>query len=376
MSTLRRMGSHALSVSLLVGAIIGCGGNNGVPSASVGSGNGRSIHLFVTDSFREDVDQVLLTVAKVELIAEDGSVVVAYDDPIGHQFDAKSLRDSVGQLYNFVVSSTVPSRIYSAVRLTLADGFTIVPKDQLLTKTLAVDESFPKDSQGRPQIQYALATPRDVSAGDGVLVIDVDLAGFRYNGAAIVPSFVDGARDGLNDLRRQQNDEYRGRVANLTGDRFELVLGNTRLLPVTVAPDAVVFGAATALAMGQTIEAVGKLDVTSGRFVASEIRTVAEDAGEIEPARPQVNGTVQESRVAADRGTITLQTARIKGFRPLQATIEVQTASDSTQFIARDGSTISPATFYDALSRSPRIYVEGQVDADTNVLIASLAKLE
>jgi hypothetical protein len=365
-----------LAITTMAG-VVGCGGggNSGVANGGVG----RPVRLFVTDSFREDVDQVFLTIAKVELITTDGAVTVAYDDPIGHQFDAKSLRDNSGQIYNFLANASIPAQLCKSVRVTLDGGFTLAPKDQVLTKTLKVDESFPKDSQGRSQIQFDLATPKDLSASGGNFVIDIDLAKFRYNGSRIIPVFAEGTTEGLNDPARHQDDEYRGVVSSLTANQFQLALGNARNLPVTIAPNAVIFdGEGTGrdeLASGQTVEAVGKISVGSGRFVATEIRIVNPEDGN-EPARPQVNGLLASFSRSGDEGTINLTVGRAKGFLPGQTSIKVKTAAVSTTYIDRDGSPLTDEEFFAALKPNSKVYAEGSYQSAGNTFTATIAKIE
>ncbi len=112
-SCIRRLVA-AFSVILLAIALISCSGGGGSDTTGVSATYKGTVTLLVTDAPTSDFEEINLTVAKVELISDDGKEELFNGEKV---IDLLQLTD-VTEVFSI---STVPSGFYSKIRLTLTE---------------------------------------------------------------------------------------------------------------------------------------------------------------------------------------------------------------------------------------------------------------
>src|SRR6266498_824625 len=104
--------AFALTGAFLICALlVGCGGGSG-------GGGSRAFGLYLSDSFRDDYDQVWVTIYQVDLIDPSGSVQNAFSDPAGRQVNVRTLHDATGPLFLMLDLPAVSPHTTQKVRVT------------------------------------------------------------------------------------------------------------------------------------------------------------------------------------------------------------------------------------------------------------------
>jgi hypothetical protein len=370
---------YKLCALCMAAALAGCGGGGGGSSVAppVSGASGR-LGVLVTDSFREDFSHVWVTLYKVVLNRSTGMPVTVFDDSAGRVIDLKTLRDATGARFSFLTENSVPSANYSGAQVTIGNTLSLIPAGAATGSVTPLEDSLPRDGQGHPQIAFPLSAPRDLGRGADDLVIDFDLANFLLSNGKVRPALKEGAKSGIDDPARHENEEYHGTVSNLSGIAPNFTFTLTRPGGMTVA---VVTSASTTLfnsnaapdptlANGKTVEVRGRFNTASHQLTATSIKI--EDSAEAED-RPEVRGV--PSAIHADAGTFQVSPLKAKGFVPTTTTVNVVTDA-STVFRAHNGLSLSAGDFFTRLATATFVEVEGSFDAGTNTLTARHAKLE
>jgi hypothetical protein len=329
----------------------------------------------VTDSFREEYAHVWATIYHVELLPQDGGApIVLFDDASGRQIDLKTLRDADGARYSFLGSATVPAGTYTGVNVSIGDTLELIKTGATTGDTLSVDSSLTKDASGHPIVGVTFRKPKTVGMDATNVIVDFDLARFIVRSTGVIPVCQEGDGTGLNNPKRHDADEYRGRVADLTGTapnlNFTLNRGNGQTITVTTTASTAIYGGGT-LANGSVVDVSGTLDTTTQNIVATqiEVRGAGAPGHEAEGHRtPRVVGSA--SAVDATAGTFTLTLNRARGFKVGVTTVNVVTGSETT-YRDDNGATVAAADFFASLASTPDVVVEGTYDASSNTLTAT-----
>lgn len=361
--------------SLALGALTlaGCGGS-GAGSSSTSRAKAT---VMLTDSFREDFGHVWATIYKVELVAQDGSAVVVFDDPSGRQIDLKTLRDASGARYSFLSSATVPDGTYTGASVTVGATMQLYKAGVAVGDPIAVDSSIPTNSSGQPVLSVTFRAAKTISASSSAtsstVCIDFDLARFVLRNSKVLPALAEGDGAGLTNPDRHEKDDYHGVVSGLTGTApdltFTLNRGRGMSVTVTTTASTALYGAT--LAEGSVVEVTGTLDTTAGTLVATrlEVRGAGAPSSETESDNPRAAGTA--SNLNATAGTFTLTTRRVHDFTPGSTTVTIATSA-TTVFRGDAGASLTQADFFAALSSASSVVVTGTYDSATNTLTATM----
>lgn len=325
--------------------LIGCGGGGGGGVGSVASG---VADVFVTDTFRDDFRQVLVTVFKVEGSADGTTFQTLFDDANGQAIDVAALADSTLLLARASVSGASLTQL----RVTIGDRITVVPRGGGPSSSLAMPDNVGTAAgSGKRAVTFPVTT--DAS---GNLVVDFDLASFQMEGGRVRPVIRSG--DPAQFIAKRHGCRLAGTVANLVaGASFDLQGPQGRSLHVVLTGDTTIStasGAVATLANSQRVFVEGDVDRTTKTITATAIRIDdrAQD-GNFQAA----GGAV--ASVNSGSGSFTLTVAHAHHFSPTGGTITVQTDSNtifrkarretaSISDIAANGMVLVGGTFNDS----------------------------
>ena len=357
----------------------GCGGGGGGGGSSL-LPNDRTaeVAVFATDSFRDDYDQVWVSVHKVELLEPAGAAETVFSDDAGKVLDLRSLRDASGERFELLGEGRVRPATYSDVRVTIGDLLNVVPRGGAAAQPLQVAAEIPRDAQGHPIIQFPLQAPRNLSGPGGTVVVDFDLANFVIAAGRLRPALKEAISQLLPNPERHERNHFGGVITGLTtstaGSAFQLQLANGLLLPVAVTSEAVIFNADGSpnaeLSEGQRVKIEGAFDLGSRRFGASEIRI--EPRGDGGDRRALVVGA--PLRASPDSGAFVLRIVRVEGFLPRTREITVQTG-ERTVLHDSSGLVITRAEFFANILESDLVKAAGNYDPEANTFAAHHARL-
>src|SRR4051794_37603596 len=108
---------------------IGCGGSGDSTLGGGGGGGGGGagkVAVFATDAPNSNWSHVWVTVYKISLIPNSGSPVTIFDSSTGLTIDARNLRDSSGQLFQFLDAAGVPAGTYKGVTIDLGKNVLVL----------------------------------------------------------------------------------------------------------------------------------------------------------------------------------------------------------------------------------------------------------
>ncbi len=358
----------ALLVSLLS---FGCGGSSGATT-----GGGRTVNLFVSDSFRDDYDQVWGTVYRVEVTNPDGSSDVLYESTTGQVFDFKRLRDGSGARFAFLNQADVSPGPWNRIRLTLGSTLRCVPAGQ----TTATDLTVVGDGAavgGQVTVTRNLPAPK-LFVEDESFVIDFDLANFVVAGSNVTPSIIEGDDTGIGSLGRHEDDDIEGIVSGIVGtapnQEFDLDLGGSRFLRVklnsgTTIRNESAFGSPT-LTNGRRVEVTGVFETATQSLIARDVKIEDEQGDD----SPEIKGSPRD--INAQARTFKVNVTSVFGFVPPGTFVNVVT-TNTTRFLNDSGLQMTEQDFYTGLLVSGNsVEVEGTYNTNTNTLTARKAKLD
>lgn len=366
---------HLTWLTLLFGALlalIGCGGSDA--TSSTGGAGGRS-NIFLTDTFRDDYEKVWFTIYGVNAVMDTGTVSVFSDDS-GEVVDVRSLRDNAGQRFWFLGGNQLPAGNVTALQLVVNEKVTITPTGGSSNTEVTLDSSLPRNGSGQVIVTINLPAPRPSGNGQP-FVIDFDLANFSVNGNVLTPSFTIGSNTGLYNLERQERRPLEGTVANLSGavpgQTFLLQIGQGRSVSVATDSTTSIFredNQSASLANGARVRVIGKFDVETNTFLASQIRV---RGGQGNNDDIEAHGAASNINAGARSFDVRVQLAT--GFVPSEPTIQVVATSNAI-FRSKTGRVITDTEFFTQLAQFPEVEVEGTYNANTNVFTAKKLKLE
>jgi len=366
---------HLTWLTLLLGALlalIGCGGSD---STGGSGGAGGNSNIFLTDTFRDDYEQVWFTVYGINAVMDTGTVSV-YSNASGEVVDVRSLRDNAGQRFWFLGGNQLPAGNVTALQLIVNENVTITPTGGTSNTEVTLDSSLPRNGSGQVLVTINLPAPRPTGNGQS-FVIDFDLANFTVNGNVLTPSFTIGGNTGLNNLERHERRPLEGTVANLSGtvpnQTFLLQIGQGRSVSVTTDSTTSIFredNQSASLSNGARVRVMGKFDVATNTFLASQIRV---RGGQGNNDDIEAHGAVSNINVGARSFDLRVRLAT--GFVPSDPTIQV-VATSNAMFRSKTGRMITDTEFFTQLALFPEVEVEGTYNADTNVFTATKLKLE
>jgi hypothetical protein len=367
-----------------VGAILailifaaGCGGGGGSSSLAPGD-RSAEVAVFATDSFRDDYDQVWVTVHKVELADSAGSAQTVFSDETGKVLELRALRDASGERFELLGEGRVRPGAYSTARVTLGEIISAVPRGADTATELPISSDIPRDALGHAVIQFPLQNPRNLSGPGGNIVVDFDLANFALAGGRVRPALKEAITQLLASPDRHERNHFRGIVTSLSGDgasqSFMLQLSDGLLIPVFTSEATVVLnmdGAPSAeLADGQAVEVEGAFDFGSRKFGATEIRV-----------RPLTHGGDHRAlvvgvplRADAASGRFSVRITRVEGFVPRTRELTIHTL-ETTVYHDRFGLVITKAEFFEQLLRHDLVKASGVYNHDANTFTAHHARL-
>jgi hypothetical protein len=360
---MKRFFATYLVLSFLAGALgIACGGGGGNAPPTSGVG------LFLTDTLRDDYDNIWLTIHKVEYRNQaSGAFTTAWESTTGVTIDAKRLRDSSGERYAFLGQTALPTGTYDQVRLTLGQQTILVPAGSQSGTAYPFDSSLPRDGQGRPMATAALTPPLSVPSTS--FVLDIDLANWRLAGGEVTPAFRRGSGNGIDDSGRHEPLEYKGIVSNLTSTRFTLRPTAGAAFTVAYTAETPVYrssnGAPALLTNGALVEVRGNF-LPGNNFLTAVVIKVEDGGG---TGEAEARGSHRDVNLAANTLILTNLT-EVEGFVPQGASINV-VWTDSTIF-RRSGVQVTE----DALLQWQFSEAKGTYNPATNTLTATRITLE
>ncbi len=358
----------------------GCGGGGGGSASVLPGDRTAEVAVFATDSFRDDYDQVWVTIHKVELLNSAGQAETAFVDDAGRVLDLRTLRDAAGERFELLADGRVRPGTYSSVRVTIGESINAVPRGASAAQSIPISTDVPRDSSGRPTIQFPLQSPRNLSGPGGSIIVDFDLANFVLAGGKIRPALREAISQILPNADRHERNHFNGVVTNLsataTGTTFLLQLANGLLLPVAASTETVIYHASGApnveLANGQHVKVEGAFDLGSRHFRADEIKVEAFSGGDHHDGRAFVIGV--PLRWDSTAGTFVVRIIRVEGFVPRTRELLVRT-TESTVFHDRSGLVISRVAFFEGLAHADIVKAAGIYDRESNTFTAKHARL-
>lgn len=361
---MKRFFATYIMLSVLAGALgTACGGGGG------GNGSATSgVGIFLTDTFRDDYDNVWLTLHKVEYRNQStGQYATAWESTSGITVDAKRLRDGSGERYAFLALTALPNGTYDQVRLTLGEQTTLVPAGSQSGTAYPFSSSLPRDIQNRPMATFSLTPPLTVPST--TFVLDIDLANWTLASGEVTPSFRRGSGNGLDDSGRHEALEYKGVVSNLTSTRFTLRPDAGASFTVAYTGDTPIYrrsnGAPTTLSNGARVEVRGNF-LPGNNFLTASIIKVEDGNG---TGEAEARGTHTNVNLGTNTLVLTNLT-EVEGFMPQGATVNV-VWSDSTIF-RRSGVQVTE----DALLQWQFSEAKGTYNPATNTITATRITLE
>lgn len=361
------------SIALAVLILIGCGGGGTIGNAVIG--------IFVADDLHTGYSQAWGTIYKVELVGADTSTTTVFEDANGKVFNFNSLSDSTGPLFSFLGTSNFNRKIYSGMKVTMADTMTLVPTGSTNGTTYPIDGT----AAGTGKVTVSFNFTAEELTNDDKFVIDFDMSNFSLVAGHIVPSLRKGDETGLDDTARHERDDVSGVVTTVSGTApditFDMTIESGRILTVVCNANTVIFNsdasASPTLSLGKKVEVYGLYDVVAKQYLADRVKIKVGQDGDGHHDRPQVKGIPTKGDDVAGTFDVTINEA--EHFIPTDGNIHVET-NESTVYRDHSGLLITKAEFFAAFvirgGSSVFVEVEGTYNSDTNTLTALKAKLE
>jgi len=336
----------------LIGLIaIGCAGTGDSSMSGGGGGGGGNskVAVFATDAPNPNFSHVFVTVYQIQLVPTSGSPVTIFDSSTGVTIDARSLRDSTGQVFQFLDAAGVPAGTYKAVNIVLGNQVIVAMPGQTTTTTYTLTGGTDQGN-GKELFTLNFAQPFNAQSGQPI-VIDFDLANSTITGSTMnLVLHASNNGNGLGDQHRHKPSHIVGTVSGLSGtignQTFTLTNGhhsftvttdqNTTLFNENGSPNPL-------LSNGEMVRVVGKW--VNGQFVAKEIHILPSSFANLVEAI----GTF--SNLNATNGTFDVS-IQDSSFAPQNLLMHVVTDAN-TAFISAGGVTEPEAQFFTDLANAP-----------------------
>jgi hypothetical protein len=366
-----------------MGSLVECGDNRGGPGATANPGGGTraaTVNLYVTDGFREDWTQVLVTLYKVEASTDGGATFTTiFANASGQSIDLASL----GQAAQLLSSATVPAGTVTSVRVTLGDTVSLTAKSGGIVSTKTVDNSLPNVSVANGQAVFTFAAPTPVAEGRlSNLVVDFKLAAFELVSGKIRPAL--GPADPASFDGKQKIAHVDGLVSNyVAGAGFDLTpdcgqgkgngdtpapnAGTPSVIHVTLTGATTISAPSAPLANGSAVIVDGTPDAT-GAITATVVTTIdarqhGPDPDQTSPRPAQLVGVVT---ALGSGGTFTVALRDGEHIPHSAGAVTVQT---SPQTLVYNG---SETTQLASVTASSYVVVSGTFAPATGILTATI----
>jgi hypothetical protein len=351
-------------VTALLGVLGGCGGGSGSSSGPVGGGN-VSVPLYATDAPSPNFRNVWVTIYGISLTNSAGASVQAFTDSAGLTVDVRSLRDSSGQLFEFLNSSNVPSATYKSATILVSNTVNIVTAGSTSSQSYQFANA---NSGGAGMTALAVTFKNNFTAnGTNPVVLDFDLSNWAINAQNQVSASVSLAYGAnVSATGRQMDRPVQGAIQDLSGSvgnqTFVLVHDGSQLLQVqTNSSTTITNGNGSAnptLSDAENVFLTGT--VVNGAFVADSITII--NATSVPPNLNRFVGTFSNVNATAGTFTLAVQTC-MAAVSSVQLTVDT---SSKTTFNA-DGIGETQADFFAQLAKNPNatLQVFGTVSGST-----------
>jgi len=332
---------------------MGCGGGGG-GGGRVSSGNG-GVDVFVTDNFRDDFRQVLVTIYKVEGSTDGTTFQTLYDDANGQTINVAALADSAVLL----ARANVTNANFTQVRVTIGDHLTLVSPGGATSSVPIADGVGTATGDGKRVVTFNVTTN-----SSGNVIVDFDLASFQLAGGRVRPVLHGG--DPAQFQGRRRDCRPVGTVANLVaGASFDLQGPRGSTIHVVLNDQTTITsasGSSGTLANGQHVFVEGTYDSTTRTITATSVRI---DDRADQPQFQAAKGTV--ASVSGNSFTVTVDHAH--HFTPTGGTITVTTDANTVFRRGRTTATLADAT------AGTTVLVGGAFDDATQTLTAKFVHL-
>lgn len=346
-----------LALALSSTLILGCGGGGGSSNVF----GPQTIHTYVTDTFRDDYDQVWVRIYKVVLNGPTPAVL--FDDPNGRVVDIRSLRDGAGPRYLFLDTAQAESAVYSELVVTLDKNLSIVPTGGNAAQ--AKQFSDVHDEAGKSSLRFSLLGFNLIS--NQSITVDFNLPAWTVEGSGKIRALIGkGDNAGINSQLRHEPDDFRGAITNLTGGSpnftFTLRRNTGADLTVRTSNKTRIFNESGAVS--PTLSNTAGVEVSGtfvgGNFFATSIKV--EDLGGSNAA--EIEGDPSTANEAA--GTFRVTMGRAHNFIPDAKTYNIAT-DGATRYLSDTGVVITKAEFFAQLPTAASVEVEGTPGANSTI---------
>lgn len=362
--------------ALMVALLAGCGGGGG---GGGGSTNDGAVSLFATDDLNTNYDGVWVTVQKVQLRKLDDTFVTVMDDTDGRIVNLRALSDG-SSLYAFWGDDGVPSGSYSGMRIILKREVKLYTTGSSNALIRQFDDVY---GTANTTLDFLFSSAKTVGAGGTDIIVDFDLSQWEDVAGEIRNAICkEGNGAGFNDPNRHEDEDYKGRIADLSGTApnytFVLQTFASNKIIVETSSATTVFNnngqPNPVLANAKTVEVRGKFNPSTGRLVADSIKIKAsssdDDDFEVKGGPKDVSTSGRFFYVAVRESS---------GFVPNQAFVKV-IVNDATVYFTDRGVPMSESAFFNAILAGDgalEVEAEGSVfDSATQTLTAKKCKLD
>jgi len=320
--------------------LAGCGGGGG----STNVFGPQTIHTYISDTFREDYDQVWVRIYRVVLNGPTPAVL--FDDPVGRVVDLRTLRDASGARFSYLNTAEAESAVYAEMAVTVDTNLTIVPAGGSAGQVKEFSDLH--DDGGRSTLRFSLLGFNLVSAQS--LVVDFNLAAWTIEGNGKVRALIEkGDSAGITSQLRHEPDDFRGTVSGVTGASPDLVFTLKRSsgsdLTVRMNNKTRVFNESGAISPSVTNTAGVEVSgiFVGGNFIATSVKIEDQGGGNA----PEVEGAPDTANEAA--GSFRVSLARAHNFIPVAKHYTVRTDA-ATRFLSDKGTVLTKSQFFAALA--------------------------
>lgn len=346
-------------------ALNGCSNGGGGNSLAGGT---RAVDLYVTDNFRDDFRQTLITLYKVEASTDGSTFQTLFQDSTGTTLDVSTLRNSAQLLSRLNVTNTN----FTQIRVTIDEKITIQPTGGGASTQITVDSNVGVHANGQVSLTYSAPAGSTTDK----IVIDFDLAAFQLVGDKVRPSIHHGDKTQF-DLK-DHICRLAGVVSNLqAGASFQLNPPEGQPFTINLSASTQILASDTTttatLANGQFVMIQGDVDTTNHTVNATTVTilpnvpgTPAERPGHERFAMAVGNVTAVDTTA----GTLTLSLTQTFRFTPNLATLTVKTDPNT---VVRKSKTETGQL--SDITVGIKVAVGGKFDKDTGVLTAKFVML-
>lgn len=344
-------GVVALLAAMFPFSLTGCGAGGGASLVSAISG----VDVFVTDAFRDDFRQVLVTIFKVEGSTDGSNFQTLFEDATGQTINVAALSDSAVLL----ARASATSATFTQLRVTIGEQLTLVTPGGVSSGVPVAEGIGTATGDGKRVITAAVTTSEA-----GMVIVDFDLAAFQMESGRVRPAIRSGDPTAFRGRRREGRPA--GTVSNLVaGASFDVQGPHGRAIHVVLTDTTTITSASgdtATLANGQRVFVEGELDRSTGTLTATSVR--------IDDRAPDASFQAAKGTVASVSGSsFTLAVDHAHHFAPTGGTITVVTDGTTTFRKGRVAATLADVV------AGGVVMVGGTFEAATQTLTAKFVHL-